>query len=65
MDDRRRTKTDKRLERPRTGLKPVILNDFPQDLWLKARIKGLRENITMRGLVITLIDRWLKGRIRI
>jgi len=55
------TKTDKRLERPRPGLKPIIINNFPMDIWIAARKKSLDCGIPMNKVVLRLISKWLKG----
>jgi hypothetical protein len=56
---------DKRLLRERAGFKPVILNHFPQELWVEARVKALRDGETMQSVVIKLFTKWIKGEIQI
>lgn len=61
----RNIKKDKRLEKTRTGLGPVILNPFPMELWIKARKKSLDIGLPMTKIAMILIDRWVKGEIKI
>jgi hypothetical protein len=43
----------------------VILNHFPQELWVEARVKALRDGETIQSVVIKLFTKWIKGEIQI
>ena len=37
------------------------IRNIPNELWKQARIKAIRENITMRDLILKLLKEWIKN----
>jgi len=42
-----------------------LLRIESEELWQKARIKALKEKTTMKEVIISLIQRWVKGEVEI
>lgn len=40
--------------------KRYLLDDIPAGLWREAREKAKREGVSMRALILTLLEQWLK-----
>ncbi|MGO8988746.1 MAG: hypothetical protein ACLQGU_04265 [bacterium] len=38
------------------------LKDIPDDLWREARKKAIDEGVTMKDLLIRLLDEWIKKK---
>jgi len=41
--------------------KRYLLDEIPAGLWAKVREKAKREGVSIRGLILKLLETWLKG----
>jgi hypothetical protein len=41
--------------------KRYLLDEIPAGLWARVREKAKREGVSIRGLILKLLETWLKG----
>lgn len=43
------------------GHRRYLLDRIPVSLWLEVQAKAKREKVSLRGLILSLLDKWLKS----
>lgn len=50
---------------PGTSGRRYLLDNIPAGFWTQVRAKATRDGVSMRGLILQLVDLWLRGDVQL